>query len=141
MGTITTVLGCGRVTVHDGKKNPPTHWTTRDGRKVPIELIDDDHLTNCILMVRRSKRRYAVRAAEGEYRENLGVLAHGLRHVNGEMARDAIEEEIMRLEMTKCDPELLLLEDPMYLALCAEAEHRSALEEFRAAVKPPSPAL
>jgi hypothetical protein len=81
-------------------------WTTRDGRRVLVMDMSDEHLMNTIRML---ERNYA------------GILQTYLRgpEPHGEMAQDAFESELMHL--TNEGPASIA---PIYDRMCEEADQR-----------------
>lgn len=87
-------------------RRPEPTWTTKDGREIPVRLMDNGHLLNTIRMLER--------AAEQKVQDFMEYPMP-----NGDMAVMAWEQEFGRM----CDAEV---EDffPIYKYLIAEAARR-----------------
>lgn len=67
----------------------PNYWTTRDGTRLRIRDLSDQHLTNAIEMLERRARRHD---------QELNLAHQALAFTHGEMAQDAIESIIHSLQ-------------------------------------------
>lgn len=65
-------------------------WTTKEGEKIPVQKMDDQHLINSIKMMERNFHKRKSVMLEGAY-EMEGML-------RGELALEAIGREIEELE-------------------------------------------
>jgi hypothetical protein len=91
-------------------------WTTREGRKVRLCDMGDQHLLNTIAMLRRQAERVLWDRLKKGWR-----FAATLR---GDMAIDCAERELERIEEMDAE-ELLYEETPIYERLLLEAERRN----------------
>jgi len=88
-------------------------WVTKDGRRIRICDMTDEHLVNTIKMLERAT----------EIKENCQI-AQGyamLGFVNGDMAQLAVDQDLRALEEDGLDP---AEEFPIYEALTLEAMRR-----------------
>lgn len=113
----------------------PTTWKMCNGCVIKIVDMDDSHLTNTLLMMKRNVTKICRREADILFREDLSALASALSQAGGDDAQMTIEGEMARLEVKDIDVGLSLSKMPRYVALCQEAEFRSDLREFEAANK------
>ncbi len=74
-------------------------WITRDGRKIPINRMTNSHLVNTIHYIERIARKYSQQLLFSAYR--------AINTMNGEMAIESIENDIMHIEECVDDTELL----------------------------------
>lgn len=88
-------------------------WTMRDGTKIAIKDMGDQHIINTI--------RFLDRAAERIHEQAIMDGFSALSAVNGEQARYSIEDGIASLEQDGSDP---YDEFPIYEHLVAEASRR-----------------
>gem|GEM_PF-1954717 len=88
-------------------------WTTKDKRKIRICDMDDQHLENTINMIERTASKMTDEALNAGYRL-LCIL-------QGEMAIESVEDEIIALEMYGIEPDKIC---PLYENLCLEKERR-----------------
>jgi hypothetical protein len=63
-------------------------WKTKDGIKIPINLMDDNHLQNCLNLMRRR--------AEVEQAETIGNIGSVMGMLQGEMATYYAEQDFDR---------------------------------------------
>ena len=98
---------------------PPTTWTTRDGRTLPIAEMTDDHLLATIRYLRRRNRLALFKIT---MRESL------LRYRYAETAPDgaamAAEDEARNLTEPEGQDTLLAERLPVFAALLEEARYR-----------------
>lgn len=92
-------------------------WTTKDGKKIKISEIQDDHLINSIRLLRRVVRRMRF----GHELSGFSML----NFVNGEMAELAIEQSLEQ-EAAMNDEEWLNYHT-VYEELIEEAKRRDIL--------------
>ncbi len=94
-------------------------WTTKDGRRILIAKMDDNHLKNTIAMLARGARRFQFFRVI----EQLGRAVHVLQ---GECAREAACAEIAA---SGDMPPLQYLKKyhPLYAMLCREADRRKGV--------------
>jgi hypothetical protein len=89
-------------------------WTTKEGKTIPINELEDKHLLNIMNML-------MVRAPLIKERVVLEIIRFS-DCVNGEMAQLAIDQEIRKLE--NADDIVVLYGTPLYDALRKEAKKR-----------------
>ena len=89
-------------------------WTTKEGRKMPIRKLEDQHLLNILAYLQR-------RAPLLKDRESLKLLS--LPEPNGDMAQLAFSQDIAYLAEQQSDD--WLEEQPLYQELEKEATHPS----------------
>ncbi|MGH7183499.1 MAG: hypothetical protein ACREJN_16190 [Nitrospiraceae bacterium] len=70
----------------------PTVWTTKQGKRIKILDMPDDHLSNLISLL--------IRTAKINKFANLILMSNALALLQGEEARIAAEHEMDRLEAT-----------------------------------------
>ena len=91
-------------------------WTTKEGRNIKIRDMSDQHLINTINMLRRFAKHVESEALSAAYSLEATLT--------GEMALDAIDSEIRRLENDEIDPGEL---NPKYNYLVKEATKRNII--------------
>lgn len=92
-------------------------WTTKDGKKIKISEMQDDHLINSIRLLRRVVRRMRL----GHELSGFSML----NFVNGEMAELAIEQSLE--QEAAMDDEEWLNYHTSYEELIKEAKRRDIL--------------
>lgn len=93
-------------------------WTTKDGEKIRICDMQDDHLSNSINLLERVAKHMEMESISAGY-QMLCML-------QGEMAIDSVERELMVLEEHGIDPNQV---NELYDNLIDERERRKAMEE------------
>lgn len=73
------------------------HWTTKDGRKVAIKDMSDDHLKNAVAMLRRNGF-----VGADEYELAIG----GAYSMQGEMAQYYAEQVVADMFPSRCLDEM-----------------------------------
>jgi len=91
------------------------YWTTKDGTKIKIQDLTNDHLINIIKFL----RRYASKKLDEEIDTGYSVLAS----LGGEMAQFFCEQDLDRLESMTVD-DYLSNSFPPYDALLEESFKR-----------------
>jgi len=92
-----------------------TVWVTKDGQRIPVRDMEDDHVVNTIRLLRRS--------AAGARLKELDDAFSCLTFLNGDMAQMAVEQEIAGM-MCQDDENWLKDHVPTYRALISEAARR-----------------
>lgn len=93
----------------------PNYWTTRDGTRLRIRDLSDQHLTNAIKMLERRAQRHD---------QELNLAHQALAFTHGEMASYAIERIIHSLQDNDVGM-AWLKQYPPYRALKQEKARRS----------------
>ncbi len=93
-----------------------TFWVTREGDSIAVVDMEDGHLVNTIRMIRR--RALRVKSI------NEAVLLRGHDSLNGEMAHDALDEEIEASRETSAD-EWATEHVPCYALMLRETVRRN----------------
>lgn len=88
-------------------------WTTRDGREIPVNKMEDQHLVNSIKMLERNAKRDRENAISGAY----SICSF----LQGEMATMDAENAINYLELDESEEDFL---HPAYEHLVKEANRR-----------------
>jgi len=65
------------------------NWTTKDGRKIPINKMSDQHLCNALRMLKR--------ASEFNREQEINACGSAMCFLQGEMATYYAEQEFDRL--------------------------------------------
>ena|ERR1700744_3453996 len=92
----------------------PITWRTQKGEVIPISRMADSHLINTIRYLRKTAALQIGKAVNQSW-AFLGTL-------NGEMAQDAMDQEIARLE--QMEPLDYVESMPIYQSLVREAKRR-----------------
>jgi 5-methylcytosine-specific restriction endonuclease McrA len=90
----------GEVAVRTGRSARAKVWRTKDGRRIPLREMGDQHLTNAMVYLRRAHQRYV---------ESIVFL--GIPVDIGEFAREAAEQEMVEALESKVD-EIYPIYDP-----------------------------
>ncbi len=64
------------------------NWTTKDGKKIPINKMSDSHLCNALRMLKRM--------AHGIQSETIGIIGAAAASMNGDMASYYAEQDFDR---------------------------------------------
>ncbi len=91
-------------------------WKTKDGKRIEVSKMDDEHLVNTIRMLYRGGRR--IRSGMDN------ALCHAECALRGEMALQSVEDESNRISRMS-DDELVEEQHPIVLEMIIEAEKRS----------------
>jgi hypothetical protein len=106
-------------------------WTTREGKTVPLSLLETSHLENILRFVRSNARNFIAR--------DLAAAWSFLGTLRGEMAIDQMERVCNELDELLYGPPEGWFEyvhrDPMWVALSNEYAKRIADEETRGIVE------
>lgn len=86
-------------------------WTMRDGTKIKIKDMDDNHLVNCIAMLERNHAALISRARDAG--ESM------LMTMQGEMALESVEQGLAQLDDSDVGDEY-----PIYYDLIEEQARR-----------------
>lgn len=95
-------------------------WTTKDGQRIRICDMTDEHLLNAIRFFRRKGAAYKEASVAVGYRV--------LSSLQGEMATFFCEQDIARLEETSLE-DFIISQIPQFEKLLAEAERRPSITE------------
>ncbi len=94
------------------------HWTTRDGRRIVLSRMEDDHLVCAIRMGLRAEHRRQAEAA-------LEALGHAMQGDGGtEYLGDVGYEDAMRRARSVRHLKNALARNARYAPLLAEADRR-----------------
>lgn len=88
-------------------------WTTKDGRRIPLHEMTDDHVLNAMRFLARAHRRYVD-----------SIVFFGIPEAIGEMARVAAEQEVTDAMDSAVDDLY-----PIYADLVLEATRRGLVKD------------
>jgi hypothetical protein len=96
----------GEVVVRTGRSVRDKVWRTKDGRRIPLREMGDQHLMNTMVYLRRAHQRYV---------ESIVFL--GIPVDIGDCARDAAEEEMVNALESKVEEFFPIYDDLMTEAI------------------------
>jgi hypothetical protein len=89
-------------------------WVTKDGRKIPVREMTNEHLTNAIRFLQRAHARY------------VEFVMDNMPQLNGEMAQYYAEQEWLEAAGSRPE-ELFPIYNDLYVeAACRREERRKA---------------
>lgn len=97
---------------------PVHHWKTRDGRRIAVHRLDDDHLASILRMGLRARRKELLEAAL----DTLGIACSG--DDGCQYFGDLQYDEDLRKANSVTHLRGLLEKSPRYAPLLAEAKRR-----------------
>lgn len=105
-------------------------WTTKDGRRIPVPLMGDEHLLNTIAFLRRRVQQYKNKMAV-QFIMNVTATIMMFDHIPDRVIEDYSDETMREIDKLRslADDDFLRRVFPIFSILLQEAYKRKILIE------------